>query len=108
MTKPLLEFFAHTALIATFLGPIVLIWRFRAMGWLCSIFWFWLLLVIWSLLDYDLDWEKYRMTPQGAAPQYDEGPLVIMFSGWFLGLVYCSLLVVVMAMIEVVIRKLWK
>jgi hypothetical protein len=111
MEKLTLEALHIITWIAAWVGPVVLIWRFRAVGWLCGIFWFWWVSILWSYLDYDLAWANYRVShqpPPGAVLQlqFDEGPLILIIFGGFYGLIYCSFLVAIIAYIKWVIWDL--
>jgi hypothetical protein len=65
MNTTILEILVKIKLIASFVGPIFLIWRFRLMGWLFGIFWFWLFLFLSEYLNCGLDVEIHRLQPQG-------------------------------------------
>jgi hypothetical protein len=102
MEKLTLEALHITTWIAAWVGPVVLIWRFRAVGWLCGIFWFWWVSVLSFFLDCELD--RYRVNPPPCEPY-------IMILGWLLGLIYCTLLLFAWVIVKVLIRgvrKLWE
>jgi hypothetical protein len=110
MNTTILEILVKITLIASFVGPIFLIWRFRLMGWLFGIFWFWLFLFLQSWSYCDLEREIYRLDPQGGEPLC-EVTAYVMLGGWFFGLVYCSLLGLAMGTVAIVVRgsrKLWE
>jgi hypothetical protein len=93
MNKLLLEIFAWIALIATFLGPIVLIWRLGLrVGLRWGILWCWLGLTLWIPLAVPVDFENYDSNPQ---IDYD-GDFIGFFPALFVGfpvsLIYCGLL----------------
>jgi hypothetical protein len=110
MNITVLEGLVKITLIALFLGPIFLIWRFRLMGWLFGIFWFWLFLFLQSWSYCELEWEIYRLYSQGGEPLC-EVMAYVMLGGWFFGLIYCSLLGFAMAIGAIVVRggrELWE
>jgi hypothetical protein len=97
MSAPLLEFFANTELVVTFLGPILLIWRLglRA-GFLSGILWFWLGLMLWVPLASAVDVANYRLHYH-SEPHRDSdddiiGFFIVFFYGFPLSLIYCGLL----------------
>jgi hypothetical protein len=110
MNTTILEILVKITLIASFVGPIFLIWRFRLMGWLFGIFWFWLFLFLSEYLNCGLDVEIHRLQPQGVEAACEIAGYT-MFGGWFIGLIYCSLLGFAMAIVLIVVRgglELWE
>jgi hypothetical protein len=96
MNIPLLQFFAHSALIATFLGPILLIWRLRLrVGLPCGILWFWLGLMVWGYFANAVEIENHRLCYPRCHRDPDDdiiGFFIVLFWGFPLSLIYCVLL----------------
>jgi hypothetical protein len=110
MKITLLEGLVKITLIASFVGPIFLIWRFRLMGWLFGILWVWLFLFSSEYFNCGLNIEIHRLQPQGVEPACEVAGYT-MFGGWFLGIIYCSLLGFAMAIVLIVVRggqELWE
>jgi hypothetical protein len=107
MNKLLLEIFAWIALIATFLGPIVLIWRLRLrMGLPCGILWFWLGLMVWGFFANAVDAENYRLCYPRCHrdPDIDIiGFFIVLSWGFPLSLAYCVPLSLLRKL-----QKIWK
>jgi hypothetical protein len=102
MSTTLLTFFACIALIATFLGPILLIWRLRSVkGLLCAMLWFWVVLFLWFVLCDSivvLDYARLNQPRPGAVDEDGGFIFLILFIwGFLFGPIYCILLSVPIA-----------
>jgi hypothetical protein len=106
MLKLLLQIFETITFFAAWLGPIVLIWRFRAMGWLSGMFWFWWVSILWLHLRCDLDRDNYSLLyPQGDSPPLCEEVGYMVIGGWAISLIYCTLLLFAWVIVKVLIRS---
>jgi hypothetical protein len=95
MNAYLLEFLAYTALIATFVGPILFIWRLRSVtGLLCGIVWFWLFLILWLSLADAAEVANHHLYHPGVRlhPDYGRIYFLLLIAGFPFGLIYNILL----------------
>jgi hypothetical protein len=69
--------------------PIFLIWRLNRLGLLLGTLFCWGAGVFWSFVHYS-SWYYHRYEyPQLPRTQFDEGPLLVIMSGWFYAGIYC-------------------